>query len=201
MLATMTGTQGQLPTVISVSGDGGSWEVESTIPAHPGWKAALTIEVGEQGYAVTRCCVVPHDPDEVPAAGLRTSTLRGVPIASIVRAAFTEQRPGTIGWLVDQIDGPGTADEIATVVDPGPRRRDDAFYARVAVDWERHTAAGSGARARMAAERNLNELTVRNLVSEATRRGLLDRSKATGPRMRRASDRARTILEQEGEQP
>lgn len=188
--------------------------VEATLPELVGWKARVRVEPFEGTYVITACEVLPHDPDHVPRGGLRTAALRQVPLMAIMRQAFTVDDLGTqtddtptvgrtVADLIDIFDGAGTARAISDGTRRGRVALDDKFYAQVALDWERLTAEGSTAegspRARLAAKRGQSPTTVRNWVHEATLRGLLDQSKTPGPRPRRATTKARRLVQ--GDEP
>lgn len=198
MIATVAEKSVQRPVIVSIeppTDRGDQLFVEATIPGHDGWKARIGI-TRRRAYEVVSCEVLALDPDEVPIGGLKARTLRAVPIAGIIREAFRDRtKVWTVGWLLDQIQGPGTAKAVWTSVGPASTAFDDAFYAQVALDWERLTEEGSGARARFAFERSQHESTVKNWVHEATRRGFLDQAGTPGPRARRATAAARELLE------
>lgn len=190
------------PTIVSVAPDADSVEIVAAVADLPGWEVVLELRrVRARASVVAECQLRPAGGGPVPDGGIRTEMLRRIPVAAIVRAAF--DNPDTersVGWLMARWFGGDAAADVVTAREGRNRGRDDLFYAQVALDWERLTAEGNGARRRLADERGEQPSTVKNWITEATRRGLLTEAGGTGVRARRATPLARKITEQAAEE-
>lgn len=202
-LLSVTAIQGNRVTIVGAEEMPGAIRVEAhvDVEALAGWEVALTIPTtGERSGSVVELTIRPtwsrqHDGRTAPKGGVKAATLRAVPVAEILRASFVDDRHLSIGSLLNEAY-PQEATEIVRAAKGGrPPLYDEVFYAEVAIDWERHTAEGGpGALARMAQERREPPSTVKNWVTQATRRGLLHKATGRGPQPRFATAKALEAL-------
>lgn len=203
----MTPIRGNKPVILGVddiagsdSGPEGSVQISAVVPGLVGWEVVLTVPLrGDDAYAVVDLRVRPAWDKSlrrrvVPAGGVQAATLRALPLTAIMREAFQPGPPGSIGWYMSESYPEASAEIVRSVKGGRPRVYDDAFYAEVAVDWERITSDGTGALGRFTIERKSSQSTAKNWIMKATEKGFLHRSQGRGPRARRATDKAWALL-------
>lgn len=145
---------------------------EHVAPLGTDWQVTATISFDESGsVVVSRLAVEPAD--RLPLGGLTARQLRAISLPKLVAEAVTFPDSPTLSAYVRQRIGVGGAVDEARPAGR-PRKYDDRFLARIALEWEAETAAGRGAYGRMAARHpDGRQTTVKHWIDAATDRGFL----------------------------
>ena len=189
--------------------DNGDLYVEAIVSTLPGWEVGLLCPLdGEHAYAVSELTLRPAWDDTTRSrpmvpGGVKAATLRALPIQEILRAGFAgDKSTGTMSWLLDSMYPEEAPKFVTNSNGKGgrPVKYTPAHYARVAVDWERHTQKRRGALGRFASDAGVKQSTVRGWVAEATERGYLRPAQSRGARIRHATEKAWTVLQEHDQQ-
>jgi hypothetical protein len=177
-----------LPSV-EYTDDGQTKQFFIVLPLGADWEAHVRLEPEDGHPVVAELRVVPwvhwrdDEPATTPPGGLRARQLRKLNLGAAVDAAYEELsfhfRRGadpdlTVGRHIHRF----SEKAVAEPRHPGRRGRDDSFYATLAADYADKCKGGSRRPVKDLAKAlgdTYTDTYVRDLLSEARRRGLLTR--------------------------
>lgn len=151
-------------------GDAGQEQVAvwERIDGYPEWTVKATFDVGRDQLTLVGLAVTPASLSP-PADGLNTDVWKRIRFLPLhANANAWSELPAGVRPMMD-LD----RDKAGRIRRPGRVGRSNQFYAERARVYVEETARGPKPIPRLASDWNLNEASVRSLLHEARRRGLL----------------------------